>query len=70
MVGWGGRGEGEGLSEICLHTLIPYRFMGEISKGGQSANKFRKSQNRKCADLNYLLDLRTFRKCGMHYVDL
>ncbi len=32
-----------------------------IGKGGRSANKFRKLQ--KFADLNSLLDLRTFRKC-------
>ncbi len=35
-----------------------------IPKGGRSANKFRKSQIRKFADLNSLLDLQTFRKCG------
>jgi hypothetical protein len=36
-------------------------------KGGQSANKFHKSQISKFADFNYLLYLRTFRKCGIHF---
>jgi hypothetical protein len=43
-------------------------------KGGQSANKFSKSQISKSADLNFCLDLRTFRNvaiclfaiCGPH----
>jgi hypothetical protein len=35
-----------------------------IRKGGWSANKFRISQIHKFADLNNVLDLRTFSKCG------
>ncbi len=34
-------------------------------KGGRSTNKFHKSQIRKLANLPNLLDLRTFRKCGI-----
>jgi hypothetical protein len=44
------------------HTISLCHCTGythSVTKGGWSANKFRKS-----ADLNILLDLRTFRKCG------
>jgi hypothetical protein len=36
----------------------------DVGIGGRSANKFSKSQIRKFSDLNNLLDLRTFLKCG------
>ncbi len=35
------------------------------TKGGRSANKFRKSQICKFADKIFFIDLQTFRKCGM-----
>jgi hypothetical protein len=35
-----------------------------ITKGGWSASKFRKSQIHKFVDINNVLDLRTFSKCG------
>jgi hypothetical protein len=53
-----------------MHVLHPpfYRnFYQEeflkFSKGGRSANNYRKSQIRKFVDFNNLLDLRNFRKC-------
>ena len=39
-------------------------FISSFCKGGRFANKFRKSQIRKFADLNNLLDLWTCSKCG------
>jgi hypothetical protein len=44
--------------QFHVGTAQKYQVLG---KGGRSGNKLRKSQNRKFADLNNLLDLRTFR---------
>ncbi len=43
-------------------------FNRHVTKAGRSANKFRKSQIRKFADLNDLLDLRIFRKCDLLWI--
>jgi hypothetical protein len=53
----------------CVQEHFKSRFLVYLVHGyqrwalGHSANKFRKSQIRKFADLNNLLDLPTFRKC-------
>jgi hypothetical protein len=56
-------------SQLSMTRIRPFRkVFGALQtikkpKGGRSANKFRKSQIRKFAELNYFLDLRTFREC-------
>ncbi len=44
----------------CSYTVVVCYFN---YIGGRSANKFRKLQMRKFADLHFMLFLRTFRKC-------
>jgi hypothetical protein len=54
------------ISRIQSHILYHGNSLvvSTTIKGGRSANKFRKKKIRKFADLNNLIDLRTFRKCG------
>jgi hypothetical protein len=46
-----------------LEEQNSFQELVQKSKGGRSAKNFSKSQIRKFADLNNLLDLRKFRKC-------
>ncbi len=47
----------------CDMKSGPFLFYNN-TKGGRSANKFRKSQIRNFADFNFFKDLRTFHKYG------
>ncbi len=56
---------------ICVRQLMKIWELGRdvgvdsnLYKGGRSTTKFYKFKIRKFEDLNHLLQLRTFRKCG------